>query len=104
MTWQQQTQQRSDKLRVLPEQIPQLPPRPDRLALSDSIPLFFVGRSQSGFWVARESEGLSGGLFFCLDVRRRVLRATKARPERAPLCLSSVSSSTCPTKAAASLS
>jgi hypothetical protein len=63
MTWQQQTQQRSDKLRVLPEQIPQLPPRPDRLALSDSIPLFFVGRSQSGFWVARESEGLSGGLF-----------------------------------------
>jgi hypothetical protein len=63
MTWQQQTQQRSDKLYVLPEQVPQLPPRPDRSVLSDSIPLFFVGPSQSGFWVARESEGRSGGIF-----------------------------------------
>jgi hypothetical protein len=40
-----------------------LPPRPDRSVLSDSIPLFFVGPSQSGFWVARESEGRSGGIF-----------------------------------------
>jgi hypothetical protein len=44
-------------------QIAQLPPRPDRTILSDSIPLFFIGRNQSGFWVARESEGRSGGLF-----------------------------------------
>jgi hypothetical protein len=40
-----------------------LPPRPDRSVLSDSIPLFFVGPSRSGFWVARESEGRSGGIF-----------------------------------------
>jgi hypothetical protein len=44
-------------------QIVPLPQRPDRAFFSDSIPLFFIGRNQSGFWVARESEGRSGGLF-----------------------------------------
>jgi hypothetical protein len=44
-------------------QIAPLPRRPDRTFFSDSIPLFFIGRNQSGFWVARESEGRSGGLF-----------------------------------------
>jgi hypothetical protein len=65
MVCQQQARQHSDtdKLQIMHEQIPQLPLRPDRSALSDSIPLFFVGRSQSGFWVAREAEGRSGGLF-----------------------------------------
>jgi hypothetical protein len=43
--------------------IAHLPGRPDRTVLSDSIPLFFIGRNQSGFWVARESERRSGGLF-----------------------------------------
>jgi hypothetical protein len=32
-------------------QTAQLPPRPDPTVLSGSIPLFFVGRNQSGFWV-----------------------------------------------------
>jgi hypothetical protein len=45
------------------QQTAQLPPRPDCTILSDSIPLFFIGRNRSGFWVARESEGRSGGLF-----------------------------------------
>jgi hypothetical protein len=40
-----------------------LPRRPDRTFFSDSIPLFFIGRNQSGFWVAREFEERSGGLF-----------------------------------------
>jgi hypothetical protein len=44
-------------------QITQLPGRPDRTVLNDSIPLFFIGRNQNGFWVARESQGRSGGLF-----------------------------------------
>jgi hypothetical protein len=44
-------------------QIVPLPQRPDRTFFSDSIPLFFIGRNQSGFWVARESEERSGGLF-----------------------------------------
>jgi hypothetical protein len=65
MVCQQQARQHSDSdtLHIMHEQIPQLPPRPDCSALSDSIPLFFVGPSQSGFWVARESEGRSGGIF-----------------------------------------
>jgi hypothetical protein len=63
MGGQQQMRQHSGKLHVLHEQIPQLPPRPDRSVLSDSIPLFFISRNQSGFWVAREADGRSGGLF-----------------------------------------
>jgi hypothetical protein len=55
-----------------------LPPRPDRSALSDSIPLFFVGRSQSGFWVARESEGRSGGLFLFRRSAARFARKKSA--------------------------
>jgi hypothetical protein len=41
----------------------QLPTRPDDTVLSDSIPLFFIGRNQNGLWVARESAGRCGGLF-----------------------------------------
>jgi hypothetical protein len=40
-----------------------LPPRPDRTILNASIPLFFIGRNRTGFWVARESTGRCGGLF-----------------------------------------
>jgi hypothetical protein len=44
-------------------QTAQLPTRPDDTVLSDSIPLFFIGRNQNGFWVARQSAGRCGGLF-----------------------------------------
>jgi hypothetical protein len=44
-------------------QAAQLPTRPDDTVLSDSIPLFFIGRNQNGFWVAREAGGRCGGLF-----------------------------------------
>jgi hypothetical protein len=47
----------------LQSQIAQLPSRPDDTVLSRSIPLFFIGRNQSGFWIARESAGRCGGLF-----------------------------------------
>jgi len=41
----------------------QLPQRPDATVLSDSIPLFYIGRNHNGFWVAREAEKSIGGLF-----------------------------------------
>ena len=39
------------------------PKRPDSGVLSESIPLFFIGRNTWGFWVAREAEGGTGGVF-----------------------------------------
>jgi hypothetical protein len=62
MAGQKKTRQESGELHV-EGQIAQLPGRPDSTVLNDSIPLFFIGRNQSGFWVARESEGRVGGLF-----------------------------------------
>jgi hypothetical protein len=52
----------SHKFQIVHE-LPQLPSRPDCSVLNESIPLFFIGRNHSGFWVARESGGRSGGLF-----------------------------------------
>ena len=49
---------------VAPATAPQLPRRPDASALSESIPLFYIGRNKNGLWVVREAEGRSGGLFF----------------------------------------
>src|SRR5271154_6078299 len=57
----------------------QLPPRPDASVLSDSIPLFFVGRNHNGFWVAREAEGQRGGLFL---LKRSALRFVRKKNER----------------------
>ena len=31
--------------------------------VSASIPAFFIGRNKAGFWVAREAQGLTGGIF-----------------------------------------
>jgi hypothetical protein len=56
-----------------------LPKRPDLTVLSESIPLFYIGQHRQGFWVARESEGQSGGLFI---FRRSALRF--ARRQSAP--------------------
>ena len=39
------------------------PMRPDSGVLSESIPLFFIGRNTLGFWVAREAAGRTGGVF-----------------------------------------
>jgi hypothetical protein len=46
-----------------PWQTAPLPTRPDDTVLSDSIPLFFIGRNHNGFWVVREAAGRCGGLF-----------------------------------------
>jgi hypothetical protein len=37
--------------------------RPDPTILNESIPLFFIGKNSAGLWVARESEGRTGGIF-----------------------------------------
>jgi hypothetical protein len=73
MAGQKQARQESDELHVQ-GQIAQLPGRPDRTVLDDSIPLFFIGRNQSGFWVARESERRSGGLFLLRRSAARFVR------------------------------
>jgi hypothetical protein len=75
MAGQKQTRQDSSKLHVQGP-IAQLPGRPDRTVLNDSIPLFFIGRNQSGFWVARESERRSGGLFL---LRRSAARFARKK-------------------------
>jgi hypothetical protein len=40
-----------------------LPRRPDSNVVSDAIPLFFIGRNNDGFWVARAADRRIGGLF-----------------------------------------
>jgi len=37
--------------------------RPDPGVLSDTIPAFFIGRNKEGFWVARDVDGKTGGIF-----------------------------------------
>jgi hypothetical protein len=51
--------------------ISNFPLRPNSGFLSESIPLFFIGRNTSGFWVARDAEGRTGGVFL---FRRSALR------------------------------
>jgi len=50
------------------------PRRPEAGALSESIPLFFIGRNENGFWLAREAEGRTGGIFL---FKRSALRFAK---------------------------
>jgi hypothetical protein len=47
------------------------PPRPGRRVFNETIPLFYIGRSKNGFWMAREEKSGIGGLFF---LRRSALR------------------------------
>jgi hypothetical protein len=61
------------------EKVFQLPPRPDATILNDAIPLFFIGQNRNGFWVAREAEGRSGGVFL---LKRSAVRF--ARKKSAP--------------------
>jgi hypothetical protein len=52
------------------------PSRPDASVLSATIPLFYIGRNGRGLWVARESEGRSGGLFL---FQRAAVRFAKSK-------------------------
>ncbi len=52
----------------------QLPRRPDASALSEAIPLFYIGRNKYGVWVVRAAEGPSGGLFLFKQSAARFAR------------------------------
>ena len=39
------------------------PRRPSLNVLSEAIPLFYICQNSNGFWIARDAEGRSGGLF-----------------------------------------
>jgi len=52
----------------------QLPRRPDASALSEAIPLFYIGRNKGGLWVVREAAGGSGGLFLFKQSAARFAR------------------------------
>ena len=54
------------------------PRRPDAGVLSKSIPLFFIGRSRNGLWIAREAEGRTGGVFL---LKRSALRFAQENSE-----------------------
>ena len=54
--------------------VTQLPRRPDATALSEAIPLFYIGRNKSGLWVVREAAGCSGGLFLFKQSAARFAR------------------------------
>jgi hypothetical protein len=58
----------------------ELPTRPDCHVLSTAIPLFYIGQNSHGFWVVREAEGRSGGLFLR---RASALRFARERSESA---------------------
>jgi len=53
----------------------QLPRRPDASALSEAIPLFYIGRNKCGLWVVREAAGGSGGLFLFKQSAARFARS-----------------------------
>lgn len=52
---------------------PDTPPfqRPGADILNEAIPAFFIGRNRSGFWVARDAGGKSGGLFWSREAALR---------------------------------
>ena len=50
------------------------PCRPSFDVLSGSIPLFFIARNRVGFWIAREVEGRTGGIFPSENRRYVLLR------------------------------
>lgn len=49
--------------------------RPGADILNEAIPAFFIGRNHSGFWVARDANGESGGLFWSREAALRFAKA-----------------------------
>lgn len=54
------------------------PPRPQSRTLSEAIPLYFVARNNSGFWIAREATGRIGGIFLFQGSALRFAKTTSA--------------------------
>ena len=57
---------------VYPDALPFQRPAAD--ILNEAIPAFFIGRNHSGFWVARDANGKSGGLFWSREAALRFAR------------------------------
>jgi hypothetical protein len=54
------------------------PSRSELAFLNETIPLFYIGRNRDGFWVARDADGRSGGIFFFKASAVRFARAKTA--------------------------
>jgi len=54
------------------------PRRPDASVISETIRLFFIGRNKNGFWVAREAEARTGGIFLFKRSALRFARKNSA--------------------------
>jgi hypothetical protein len=52
--------------------------RPGVEVLSEAIPVFFIGRNREGFWVARDTDGRSGGLFWRREAALRFAQRSAA--------------------------
>jgi hypothetical protein len=59
---------------VAPSSVYKYPPRPDASVVSETIPLFYIGRNRNGVWVVREADGRSGGLFLLKQSALRFVR------------------------------
>jgi hypothetical protein len=64
----------------LPQPLKKFPQRPYLNVLSETIPLFYICQNRHGFWVVRDSEGRSGGLFLR---KASALRFARKRSEPA---------------------
>ena len=54
------------------------PHRPNPQMLSETIPLYFIARNKNGFWIAREAEGRTGGIFVFQRSALRFAKKTSA--------------------------
>jgi hypothetical protein len=68
------------KLRAVFHEISEFPGRPDPAVLNEAIPLFFVARNKSGFWIARDLKGQNGGIFL---LKRSALCFARKKSEQA---------------------
>ncbi len=54
------------------------PGRPHWTIVNGNIPFFLIGRNKSGFWVARECSGRSGGIFLSKTAAIRFAKSESA--------------------------
>jgi hypothetical protein len=61
------------------DSVVKFPSRSELAFLNETIPLFYIGQNRNGFWVVREADGRSGGVFFFKASAVRFAR-TKTAP------------------------
>jgi hypothetical protein len=60
------------------------PPRSELAFLNETIPLFYIGQNRDGFWIARDADGRSGGVFF---FKASAVRFARTKPAPAGCAL-----------------